>query len=456
MNSLWFEKYRPKTLKDMIFDKKDVDKAKQWITDFKNKKKGTPNCLFLLGKPGIGKTSLAYALLNDFDYDICEFNASEIRNQKQIKDQISEINGNINVIDFMNSKKKKIGIIMDEIDGMNNNDRGGLTELTDIMFDKKNKELIPSGSPFICISNSIDKKIKALRDKSVYINCKYPTQYAFVNLVTKILKKENILIDDIAILDIIKHSQNDIRRLINILEYLFYDKSKNNQDVYDNIEKELINFDKKNTTYDIYNVTSTILNKKCEMDEIFEYYNTDKSLFPLLFMENFPNYTLKNRTNDYNKKLETLSLAYNSFSYSDIMDKSIYLNQYWVLNDYNCINKCIYPALLLNKLDKYKINKINSISYSSLINKTSLEYLNYRYTEYLNNRFLNYSFYYFSEIISNILILYFIFDKEASLKIINKYEITHDEFNKKIKKFANKDILDLLTVDIKKKIKLYF
>jgi hypothetical protein len=173
-------------------------------------------------------------------------------------------------------------------------------------------------------------------------------------------------------------------------------------------------------------------------------------------MENFPNYTLKNRTDDYNKKLEVLALSYDSFSYSDMMDKSIYLNQLWRLNDYNCINKCVYPSLLLNSLNKYKINKINSIHYSSLINKTSLEYLNYRYTEYLNARFVNFSYDYFNEIISNIVLLYFIFDKEESIKMIKKYEITHDDFNKKIKKFANKDILELFTLDIKKQIKCYF
>ena len=61
------------------------------------------NCLFLHGPPGIGKTSLANIILSENGFDVCDFNASEVRNQKQIKEQINEINGNVNVLDFMNS-----------------------------------------------------------------------------------------------------------------------------------------------------------------------------------------------------------------------------------------------------------------------------------------------------------------------------------------------------------------
>ena len=52
-----------------------------------------------------------------------------MRNQKGVRETLAEINGNHNVLDFMKSKKKAMGIVMDEIDGMNSSDKGGLTEL---------------------------------------------------------------------------------------------------------------------------------------------------------------------------------------------------------------------------------------------------------------------------------------------------------------------------------------
>ena len=64
---------------------------------------------------GFGEESVtaleALSILTENGFDVCEFNASEIRNQKQIKEQINEINGNVNVIDFSASEPFQPGII---------------------------------------------------------------------------------------------------------------------------------------------------------------------------------------------------------------------------------------------------------------------------------------------------------------------------------------------------------
>ena len=56
------------------------------------------DCLFLHGSPGLGKTSVANLILKENDFDVLEFNASEMRNQKLIRDRLAKINGNINII----------------------------------------------------------------------------------------------------------------------------------------------------------------------------------------------------------------------------------------------------------------------------------------------------------------------------------------------------------------------
>ena len=48
----------------------------------------------------------------DVDYDIIEFNSSELRNQKLIKEKLDEINGSINIMNYMCQKQKYIGIII--------------------------------------------------------------------------------------------------------------------------------------------------------------------------------------------------------------------------------------------------------------------------------------------------------------------------------------------------------
>ena len=52
MNCLWFEKYRPKCLNDILLSAGDLKKARDWIRDFKARKEKTPNCLFIYGEPG--------------------------------------------------------------------------------------------------------------------------------------------------------------------------------------------------------------------------------------------------------------------------------------------------------------------------------------------------------------------------------------------------------------------
>jgi len=87
MNLLWFEKHRPKKIKELLIQKKDLQIVTKWIKNFKNKVKGTPNCLFLYGPPGIGKTSLANIILSENGFDVCEFNASEVEIKNKLRNR---------------------------------------------------------------------------------------------------------------------------------------------------------------------------------------------------------------------------------------------------------------------------------------------------------------------------------------------------------------------------------
>ena len=122
---LWVDKYSPKTFDDIFLMYKEIQTIKKWMEDFKNKKKEASNCLFLYGSPGIGKSSIANIVLQEYKYDILKYNASDVRNGKLIKDKLGKINGNVNVLDCMCYKKKEIGIILDELDGLTSGEKSG-------------------------------------------------------------------------------------------------------------------------------------------------------------------------------------------------------------------------------------------------------------------------------------------------------------------------------------------
>ena len=135
--------------------------------------------IYIYGSPGSGKTEFVMNLLRELNYDIIKFDAGDIRN-KHIIDTITKNNmSDKSVISLLTKKTKKIAIVMDEIDGMNNGDKGGINSLIKIIRQKKTrKQKLEdlSLSPIICISSyHIDKKIKELMKVCNIYELKTPT-----------------------------------------------------------------------------------------------------------------------------------------------------------------------------------------------------------------------------------------------------------------------------------------
>ena len=458
MNSLWFEKYRPKKMKELLILKKDLNIVERWIMEFRDKIKGTPNCLFLHGPPGIGKTSLANIILSEYGYDVCEFNASEVRNQKQIKEQINEINGNVNVLDFMNYKKRKMGIIMDEIDGMSSNDRGGVSELMEIMFQNTptKKELnIPSGSPFICISNTLDKKIKTIMSKSVCVKLTFPTKSQLITLSHKVLKNElgdkYPEVSESTFLKITNYCQNDIRRLLNLLEFIFFDKTEQISEINNNIDDKLSQFSKKHVLMDPYKCCDTLLNGFTSIDKCIELWESDKIIINSLLIENLPNHLIQNRKNQLREKIKTLTEIFEWISLGDLFDKIVLNNQDYTLFLYVGYLRLIYPCFKLSTLKKYSINKYNKLNYSTLINKSSYEFLNFKQNITINHLALDFSRDICIKKFSDLLILLLLMDFTKLVQICDQFNITGDDIIKRLVKISQ--FSDLVTSDLKKKLR---
>ena len=84
---LWTDKYRPQNLEDVVGNKKEIKIIQQWVNDWKSGNPQQP--LRLVGPPGIGKTTLAQIIANEFS-EYIELNASDKRSQDVIKKTIGE------------------------------------------------------------------------------------------------------------------------------------------------------------------------------------------------------------------------------------------------------------------------------------------------------------------------------------------------------------------------------
>ena len=121
---------------------------------FKNR---TTPAVFLVGPPGVGKTTLAYRVMQHMNLRISEFNASHTRSGTCFRKIILPLLQSGGVIHMMeNGKKGGLGVILDEIDGLSSGEKGGLQSLLTYL-----REWKPSnpGVPVIFISNTIHQRI---------------------------------------------------------------------------------------------------------------------------------------------------------------------------------------------------------------------------------------------------------------------------------------------------------
>jgi len=212
--------------------------------------------IYIYGSPGSGKTEFITNILKEMDYDIIKYDAGDFRN-KSIIDTISKHNmSDKNIMNLFHGKVKKIAIIMDEIDGMNNGDKGGINTLIKLIRPKKTKKQKleeVTMNPIVCIGNyHIDKKIKELMKVCNTIELKTPTNNQITILINELIPN---LDKDIQV-QLMNFVQGDLRKLINI-----YNIYKNNNNIL-NTKIMTDIFQIKSYNDDTKQITQKLLNQK--------------------------------------------------------------------------------------------------------------------------------------------------------------------------------------------------
>ena len=121
--------------------------------------------LYIYGNNGSGKTTFIMNILKSRGYDVILYNSLNIRNKSVIETVTKNNMINKNVFSLFKKQNKKQVIVMDEIDAMLNNDKGGILSLIKLLKIKRGKKTQKDIflNPLICISNkSQDKKIYLL------------------------------------------------------------------------------------------------------------------------------------------------------------------------------------------------------------------------------------------------------------------------------------------------------
>ena len=212
----WTEKYRPKSLKDVIGNKKAKDELLKWAKEWEEGRP-TKKAVILYGKPGVGKTTSAYAIANDFNWEIVEMNASDERNREIIR-RIA-LSGAIN--ETLTGGKKRL-IILDEADNLYEKagDYGGKRAIVETIRVTK--------QPIVLIANDYYELIKGsgqeLKNICKAIEFKKVGKKEIVALLRKICQIEGIEVDIEVLNTIAMRCDGDVRSAINDLQSIAYEK----------------------------------------------------------------------------------------------------------------------------------------------------------------------------------------------------------------------------------------
>lgn len=133
----WVEKYRPKTLDDIVGNGPALATLKKWAASWEN---GVPEkrAVVLSGRAGVGKTSMALALAYDLGWGIIELNASDARNEEAIRKVAGAGAINETFRDDGAFMKASAGghklIVLDEADNVfGREDKGGVTAIVEMI-----------------------------------------------------------------------------------------------------------------------------------------------------------------------------------------------------------------------------------------------------------------------------------------------------------------------------------
>ena len=113
MNELWIDKYKPKSMEEVVGNKKTLDSLDNYVSNLKDNPKLVKNIL-ISGSSGIGKTTIANILLKKHNYRIIEYNSNNIEGVKTIKNIVEKSLYHSNVLEMFCQDKKTTGLIIDE------------------------------------------------------------------------------------------------------------------------------------------------------------------------------------------------------------------------------------------------------------------------------------------------------------------------------------------------------
>ena len=282
--------YKPSSLKEVIGHKDSISTLSQWLSTWSTggNTEGKDKSALVVGPPGIGKTTTVHLLAKEFGYAITEYNASDTRS-------VSMLRGLLGL--GMKRLRKEI-IVMDEVDGFTAQERGGVGELADLI--KK------SNLPIICIANQLVPKLAPLQKTCLLVKFSRPVKSTIATALLAVCKKEGISKSKADLEALCEQNGNDIRSLLNQLEFGSSSSEKDSS-----------------LRLDLFSATQKLMsNRRLPISEAEEFVYVDYGMVPLMVQEAYLSAS---------RSLDEAVDAAEQVSFGDLISRRQWQTQDWSL-----------------------------------------------------------------------------------------------------------------------------
>ncbi|KAE9394078.1 P-loop containing nucleoside triphosphate hydrolase protein [Gymnopus androsaceus JB14] len=251
-DTLWVDRYRPKTFTDLMGNDRVAREALEWLKQWdkcvfgksKGKKRrrdeeenfdaNDPHqrpkqrILLLSGPPGLGKTTLAHVIAKQAGYEVMEINASDARSGQIVDDRIRPMLET----GYTVKSSKPVLVIIDEIDGATGaGDNSSsfihkLVQLTQDRARKKGRSSQPGEKrtilrPIICICNDINaSSLAKLRPHAAQLRFQKPADVHTVKRLREICIIEGLKAETRALSTLVAVAKGDLRGCLNTLQFI--------------------------------------------------------------------------------------------------------------------------------------------------------------------------------------------------------------------------------------------
>lgn len=197
--SVWYEKYRPRKIEEMILPEHLKDKIRSYLKDGG---RNLPHLGLFSKTPGTGKSSLAKAIINELKAESLWINASMDRGIDVLRTRIQQFASQIALKDSV-----KV-VVLDEFDGYSSDGQAAFRSFIDSFPQTR----------FIFTANNKEKIIEPLLDRMEVIdfNNFAPSQIAkpILERLEYILEQEKVQYQREDLLKVIKSNFPRIRKMI--------------------------------------------------------------------------------------------------------------------------------------------------------------------------------------------------------------------------------------------------